>query len=69
MAKETGHSTALQAAKAAVKAEADKLLIGHFSSRYKDVSVLVEEAQAIFPATEAAEELHTYEIPVNRTLQ
>lgn len=69
MAKETGHSTALQAAKAAVKAKADKLLIGHFSSRYKDVSVLVEEAQAIFPATEAAEELHTYEIPANRTLQ
>lgn len=69
MAKDTGHSTALQAAKAAVKAKADKLLIGHFSSRYKDVSVLVEEAQAIFPATEAAEELHTYEIPANRTLQ
>lgn len=69
MAKETGHSTASQAAKAAVKAEAGKLLIGHFSSRYKDASVLVEEARAIFPATEAAEELHTYEIPVNRTLQ
>lgn len=69
MAKETGHSTASQAAKAAVKAEAGKLLIGHFSSRYKDASVLVEEARAIFPATEAAEELHTYEIQVNRTLQ
>lgn len=69
MAKETGHSTASQAAKAAVKAEAGKLLIGHFSSRYKDASVLVEEARTIFPATETAEELHTYEIPVNRTLQ
>lgn len=66
LARETGHSTALQAAKAAVKAEAGRLLIGHFSSRYKEVSLLVEEACTLFPATEAAQERHTYDIPIIR---
>ena len=66
LARETGHSTALQAAKAAVKAEAGRLLIGHFSSRYKEVSLLVEEARTLFPATEAAQERHTYDIPIIR---
>lgn len=66
MAVQTGHSTASQAAKVAAKAGVGRLLIGHFSSRYKDESVLVQEARAIFPATEAAEEMHTYEIAAHR---
>lgn len=66
MARDTGHSTAAQAAKCAAQAGAGRLLIGHFSSRYKDPSVLLEEACAIFPATEIAQELCTYEIPVKR---
>ena len=53
MARETGHSTAIQAGKAAQTAEARKLLIGHFSSRYKDEQLLVNEARTIFPNTEA----------------
>ena len=35
----------------------------HFSSRYKDAAPLVEEARTLFPATEEAKEMHTYEIP------
>ncbi|MBN2746588.1 MAG: ribonuclease Z [Bacteroidales bacterium] len=45
------HSTASQAAKIAKNAKAAKLLIGHFSSRYRDVDHLRKEAQTIFPET------------------
>ncbi len=51
MAKATGHSTALQAATIAAKAKVGKLIIGHFSSRYKDVSILLDEARSVFPET------------------
>jgi ribonuclease Z len=62
LAKETGHSTASQAAKAALTACAGRLLIGHLSARYKDASTLLNEARLIFPNTEIAEEKRTYEI-------
>ena len=61
-AKARGHATAAQAAKTALNAEAGELLIGHFSSRYKDSTVLLNEAQAIFPRTRIAEEGKTFEI-------
>ena len=63
LARQTGHSTAHQAATAAQKAEAERLLIGHFSSRYKDETPLLEEARRIFPNTDAAEEGRSYDIP------
>jgi ribonuclease Z len=53
-AEETFHSTALQAGMIAQKANAGKLLIGHFSARYKDVNVLLKEAQTVFPNTHLA---------------
>jgi ribonuclease Z len=53
---ETQHSTAAQAADIAKKANAGKLLIGHFSARYKDLTPLVEEARAIFQEVELAVE-------------
>lgn len=62
IAKERGHSTAAQAAKTALKAEAKELLIGHFSSRYKDPTILLDEAQKIFPHTQIAEEGKCFEI-------
>ncbi len=62
VAKERGHSTAAQAAKTALKAEVGELLIGHFSSRYKDPTLLLDEAQKIFPHTTIAEEGKTFEI-------
>lgn len=62
VAKERGHSTATQAAKTALNAGAKELLIGHFSSRYKDPMILLDEARQIFPATQIAEEGKTFEI-------
>ena len=62
LAKETGHSTAGQAAKVAATAGAGRLLIGHFSGRYKVAQPLVDEARAVFPAAEEAVECHTYAI-------
>ena len=50
------HSTARQAAMVAREADAKRLLLGHYSSRYKDISLLEREAQAEFPNTIAATE-------------
>jgi len=44
-AKETGHSTAREAGQVATRAMSKRLLIGHFSSRYKDESKLLKEAE------------------------
>ncbi|MCK5820647.1 MAG: ribonuclease Z [Bacteroidales bacterium] len=55
-AKETGHSTAAEAARVADLAGVRKLLIGHFSARYRDSLPLLREAQDIFPNTVAAED-------------
>ncbi|WP_085537195.1 ribonuclease Z [Massilibacteroides vaginae] len=50
-AKETFHSTAAQAAEIALRAKAKRLVIGHYSARYENISVLKEEADKIFPDT------------------
>lgn len=57
-----GHSTAAQAALTAAEAEAERLLIGHFSSRYSDISPLLEEARQVFPETYYAEEGVTFQV-------
>jgi ribonuclease Z len=57
---ERGHATALQAAQTAKDAGVKKLIIGHFSSRYKNVDVLLNEARQVFPNTCAAEEGKTF---------
>jgi ribonuclease Z len=67
LARETGHSTAAQAARIALKAGAGELLLGHFSSRYKDLGVLEAEARAIFPNTVVAQEGATYSVPLRKT--
>ncbi|NPA37120.1 MAG: ribonuclease Z [Chlorobi bacterium] len=51
LAKKTTHSTARQAAEIAKEANAGKLILGHFSSRYDDLSVIENEAREIFPET------------------
>ena len=55
-AKETYHTTAEQAAQIARDAAVKKLLIGHFSARYEDETILLQEASAIFPDTQLAKE-------------
>ncbi len=56
LAKETGHSTAEEAAKIAAAAGVKQLLLGHFSSRYTDYDIHLKEAQAVFPNTELVAE-------------
>jgi ribonuclease Z len=58
----TGHSTTLDAAKTALNAKAGCLLIGHFSSRYRSISSLVEEARSLFPNTLPAIDGESYEV-------
>tara|TARA_B100000900_G_scaffold227228_2_gene192924 strand:- start:739 stop:1659 length:921 start_codon:yes stop_codon:yes gene_type:complete len=47
-AEQTGHSTTLQAAKIAKQANVKKLLIGHFSQRYKDLNDLLIQTKKGF---------------------
>lgn len=61
-AKERGHSTAADAAQIAVTAGAERLLLGHFSSRYKSPEVLLDEAKEIFENSALAEEGETYTV-------
>ncbi|MCH5175831.1 MAG: ribonuclease Z [Prevotellaceae bacterium] len=56
LAKKTHHSTATQAAEIARAAQADRLILGHFSSRYKSEDALLKEAQQIFHNTVLAED-------------
>ena len=62
MAKLRGHSSTADAAKVAKMAGAGKLLIGHFSSRYKELEPLLQECREIFPETYIAEEKQTFTI-------
>ncbi len=62
LAKKTGHSTARHAATVARDAGVKRLILGHFSARYKSPATLEEEARSVFPASEAAREGNTYEI-------
>lgn len=61
-AKDRGHSTTADAAKAALKAGAKMLVIGHYSSRYKDEQVLLLQARERFAQTYLADEGKTFTI-------
>jgi ribonuclease Z len=62
LAHETFHSTARQAAELARSAGAGKLLIGHFSSRYKHISDFESEAKQVFPDTVAVNDGDVFEV-------
>jgi ribonuclease Z len=61
-AEETFHTTALQAGEIALKANVKKLLIGHFSARYRELNPLLEEAKTVFHDTLLAVEGQTFPI-------
>jgi ribonuclease Z len=56
-ANEWGHSSARQAAELAQRAEAAALFLTHFSSRYKELEPLENEARVVFPGSRAARDL------------
>lgn len=61
-AKNTYHSTARQAATLAKDAGVRRLLIGHFSTRYRNLEPVLAEALEVFKKTEIAAEGHTFEV-------
>lgn len=62
-ARETKHSTAAEAATMAKQCGAKKLLIGHFSARYRELEPMLAEAREIFINTELAIEGNIFELP------
>jgi ribonuclease Z len=48
LAKKTKHSTSIEAAKIAKDANVGKLVIGHYSGRYPDISLFQKEAKTVF---------------------
>ncbi len=53
-ADQTYHTTAEQAAQYAKDAKVGKLILGHFSARYKELDPIIDEAKAVFDNTELA---------------
>ena len=66
LAAQTQHSTAAEAAELAKLAGVKKLLIGHFSSRYKEPQLLENEAKEIFNNTTGVNDGDIYSIPLER---
>lgn len=61
-AKETYHTTAYEAGEIAQKVRAKKMLIGHFSARYRDLKPLLLECRSVFTNSELAVEGKLYQI-------
>ena len=60
---ENMHSTASEAALLAYKADVKLLVLTHFSARYDDTSILVNEAKRIYHNVIAAEDLMSIDVP------
>lgn len=61
LAAPTKHSTAKQAASIAKQANAETLILGHYSTRYDDLNLFKEEASEIFKNVELAKDGKTFE--------
>lgn len=62
LALKTLHSTAKQAAQIALKANVKLLILGHYSTRYDNITVFQEEAKTIFPEVLLADDGKTFEL-------
>lgn len=60
------HSTAEQAAICARDAEVGKLLIGHYSSKYPDLSVFLDEARTVFAESYLTHDLDVVDVPLKK---
>ncbi len=62
MAAKTNHSTTLQAAQTALDAGVERLIVGHYSSRYPSVEFFLDEMRRIFPNASLAHDMDVIEI-------
>jgi ribonuclease Z len=62
MAEKYYHSTARQAAQVARDAGVKQLLIGHYSSRYTDENVLLQQACDVFPNVRLTSEMQVFDV-------
>ncbi len=62
VAREKTHTTTIEAATLAKKAGVGRLMLGHYSARYKALEAFREEAASVFPNTILAEEGQTVQI-------
>jgi len=69
LAEQTFHSTVSQAARVAKDADAGKLLIGHFSTRYKAEDSFVKEATEIFPDVVAVNDGDRFSLELSREIR
>ena len=58
----THHSTAKEAAEVAQRLEAERLIVGHFSARYRELDEHLAESQRYFPASELALEGTVFQV-------
>ena len=60
---ETFHSTSAEAALLAKESNCIKLILTHFSSRYNDPAILLDEARDIHANVDLAEDMKTFYVP------
>ncbi len=62
MAREKSHSTTVEAATIAKKAQVKQLLLGHYSARYDNTNLFIEEASEVFADTLLADEGKVFQV-------
>ena len=62
LANKTKHATAKEAATIAQKAAVGRLILGHYSTRYKSIALFKEEASEIFPKVDLADDGKVFEL-------
>ena len=61
LSERTMHSTAKEAATIALKSNAKNLVLGHYSTRYENISMFRDEAETIFPNIHLADDGKVFE--------
>lgn len=61
LAKKTKHSTAMEAATIALKANVKQLILGHYSTRYENITLFKDEAKTIFNNVQLGDDGKTFE--------
>src|SRR5690606_22694499 len=63
-ARDRGHSTVREAAEVAAEAQVGQLILTHISPKHGRTREILDEARAVFPNTELAEDLAEFSVPI-----